>query len=98
MASREAPDGPPARTEARAMSTPKASNPDDESIRLRRERKRATDRVAQREHRRRQKLYIEDLESQLAFIREGSTSQQVGELMRENKMLRDEVCLTSRKQ
>ena len=66
--------------------------PDDAVIRLRRERKRATDRAAQREHRRRQKLYVEELEAQLALVRGGSLSDQLAQVMQENEKLRKEVC------
>ncbi|KAF2008865.1 hypothetical protein BU24DRAFT_456092 [Aaosphaeria arxii CBS 175.79] len=65
--------------------------PDEALIKLRRERKRTTDRAAQREHRRRQKLYVEELEMQLARVREGSVNDQVAQLMRENERLQKEL-------
>lgn len=76
-------------------NTPAGKNsraPDDAVIRLRRERKRTTDRAAQREHRRRQKLYVEELEAQLALVREGNAGEQVAQLMKENERLQKEVC------
>lgn len=72
-------------------STVRAGAPEDADIRRRRERKRATDRAAQREHRRRQKLYVEDLEAQLALVRGGSLDDQLAQVMRENGKLRAEV-------
>lgn len=57
----------------------------------RKARKRATDRLAQREHRRRQKLYVEELESQLKGLKHKSTANQVSILMEENGRLRNEV-------
>ena len=74
-----------------STSAPRPSAPQDADIRRRRERKRATDRAAQREHRRRQKLYVEDLEAQLALVREGSLDDQLAQVMRENDKLRTEV-------
>lgn len=57
----------------------------------RKARKRVTDRLAQREHRRRQKLYVEELEAQLKGLKDKSTANQVSTLMEENGRLRDEV-------
>ncbi|KAF7554066.1 hypothetical protein G7Z17_g3175 [Cylindrodendrum hubeiense] len=56
----------------------------------RRERKRFTDRVAQRQHRKRQKLYIEELEDQLRVLRSGGQSE-VAQLTAHNARLYDEV-------
>jgi hypothetical protein len=78
-------------------STVRVRTPEDADIRRRRERKRATDRAAQREHRRRQKLYVEDLEAQLALVRCGSLDDQLAQVMRENEKLRAEVSLSRRR-
>jgi hypothetical protein len=72
-------------------ATSRTHAPQEADITRRRERKRATDRAAQREHRRRQKLYIEDLEAQLALVRDGSLDDQLAQVMRENDKLRTEV-------
>jgi hypothetical protein len=57
----------------------------------RRERKRASDRLAQREHRKRQREYIDELEAQLKLIKEGSHSESVAVLVAENERLKAEV-------
>ena len=62
-----------------------------DSIRKRRERKRATDREAQREHRKRKKQYVEDLEAKIAFMKDNSCSHQVATLLKENEDLRQQV-------
>lgn len=76
-----------------------APNSDDPSQRSpniaerqRRERKRQSDRVAQREHRKRQKLYIEELESQLKILKTTDQSE-TSRLATENIRMREEVCL-----
>ena len=56
----------------------------------RKERKRIADRNAQREHRKRQKRHVEELEAQLALVREGGASE-VASLISENCQLRSEV-------
>lgn len=58
--------------------------------RQRRERKRQTDRVAQREHRKRQKLYIEQLEAQLKILKSSDQSE-TARLAVENFRMREEV-------
>lgn len=67
--------------------------PDDAVIKLRRERKRATDRTAQREHRRRQKLYVEELEARLELLQNSNPNDQLGQVLKENEELRKEVGL-----
>ncbi|CEL09173.1 hypothetical protein ASPCAL12313 [Aspergillus calidoustus] len=57
----------------------------------RRERKRASDRLAQREHRKRQREYIDELEAQLKLIKEGSHSESVAVLVAENERLKAEL-------
>lgn len=57
----------------------------------RKARKRATDRVAQREHRRRQKVYVEELEAQVRVLKQQSVADQIGVLLLENEGLRTEV-------
>ncbi|KAL3444244.1 hypothetical protein BJX65DRAFT_311023 [Aspergillus insuetus] len=57
----------------------------------RREKKRASDRLAQREHRRRQREYIDELEAQLKLIKEGSHSESVAVLVAENEKLKAEL-------
>ncbi|KAL2858527.1 hypothetical protein BJY01DRAFT_241856 [Aspergillus pseudoustus] len=57
----------------------------------RREKKRASDRLAQREHRRRQREYIDELEAQLRLIKEGSHSESVAALVAENERLKSEL-------
>ncbi|KAI9040203.1 uncharacterized protein KD926_008527 [Aspergillus affinis] len=61
----------------------------------RRENKRASDRLAQREHRRRQSEYIDELEAQLKLIKEGSQSESVATLVAENERLKSEVPTSS---
>ncbi|KAH8665570.1 hypothetical protein BGZ61DRAFT_484282 [Ilyonectria robusta] len=56
----------------------------------RRERKRFTDRVAQRQHRKRQKLHIEELEAQLRVLKAGGQSE-VAQLTARNARLYDEL-------
>ncbi|KAG7119850.1 hypothetical protein HYQ44_004346 [Verticillium longisporum] len=60
------------------------------SASARKERKRLTDRVAQREHRKRQKQYIEELEAQLSMLKEGGQSD-VAQLAARNLRLYDEL-------
>lgn len=62
-----------------------------EEVNSRKERKRASDRAAQREHRKRQRQYVEELESQLEMVKQGSHSQSVATLMAENEKLKTEV-------
>ncbi|KAL5317711.1 hypothetical protein ACEPPN_014809 [Leptodophora sp. 'Broadleaf-Isolate-01'] len=57
----------------------------------RKARKRATDRVAQREHRRRQKVYVEELEAQVRVLKQQSVADQIGVLLLENEGLRTEL-------
>ncbi|KAH8684369.1 hypothetical protein BGZ60DRAFT_164821 [Tricladium varicosporioides] len=57
----------------------------------RKDRKRVTDRLAQREHRRRQKLYVEELEAQLRVLKQESTTNQVGTLLEEIERLKNEL-------
>ncbi|KAH8589604.1 hypothetical protein B0O99DRAFT_745891 [Bisporella sp. PMI_857] len=59
----------------------------------RKDRKRATDRLAQREHRRRQKMYVEDLENQLRVLKHESTTNPNSTLLEENERLRNEAKL-----
>lgn len=56
----------------------------------RKERKRIADRNAQREHRKRQKRHVEELEAQLALVSEGGASE-IASLVAENTQLRTEV-------
>lgn len=63
---------------------------EDSHAKQRLERKRATDRVAQREHRKRQKDYIEELEAQLQMVK-GDGRDGLAQLMEENERLRKEV-------
>lgn len=56
----------------------------------RRARKRQTDRVAQQQHRKRQKVYIEQLETQLNIIKSSDQSE-VARLATQNFRLREEV-------
>ena len=63
----------------------------DEELNNRRERKRASDRAAQREHRKRQRQYVENLETQLTMIKQGSHSDPVATLVIENERLKTEV-------
>ncbi|KAM5353391.1 hypothetical protein ACJ41O_000041 [Fusarium nematophilum] len=61
-----------------------------EAAELRRERKRQTDRNAQRQHRKRQKQYIEELEAQIALLK--STGQtKTSQLAAQNLTLQDEL-------
>jgi hypothetical protein len=57
----------------------------------RKERKRATDREAQREHRKRKKQYVEELEAKIEFMKATSCTDQVATLLRENEDLRQQV-------
>jgi hypothetical protein len=68
----------------------KAGNGTVDETEKRRERKRFTDRVAQRQHRKRQKLYIEELEAKLRVLRSGGQSE-VAQLTAHNARLYDEV-------
>lgn len=63
----------------------------DDAISKKRERKRANDRLAQQEHRKRQKQYIEELEAKVDFLTNKSSTDKIATLMRENKNLRQEV-------
>lgn len=56
-----------------------------------RERKRAADRAAQRDHRRRQKERVAALEAELEFVKQTSCSEQVSTLLAENATLREKV-------
>ncbi|KAL2202237.1 hypothetical protein CC79DRAFT_1401903 [Sarocladium strictum] len=56
----------------------------------RRERKRETDRVAQREHRKRQKLYVEELEQQIRVLQSRDQSD-VAKIASQNLRLKDEL-------
>jgi hypothetical protein len=56
----------------------------------RRERKRETDRVAQREHRKRQKLYVEELEQQIRVLQSRDQSD-IAKIASQNLRLKDEV-------
>lgn len=60
---------------------------------LRRERKRQTDRLAQRQHRKRQKQYIEELEAQIALLKTPGPSE-TSQLAAQNIRLQDEVGLS----
>ncbi|KAJ3462290.1 hypothetical protein MRS44_007076 [Fusarium solani] len=57
---------------------------------LRRERKRQTDRMAQRQHRKRQKQYIEELEAQIALLKTPGPSE-TSQLATQNIRLQDEL-------
>lgn len=59
----------------------------------RRERKRTTDRLAQREHRKRQKQYVEELEGRIELMMNSSDSDKNAALLKENASLRQEVLL-----
>ncbi|CAK7204829.1 hypothetical protein SEUCBS139899_007591 [Sporothrix eucalyptigena] len=61
------------------------------TVDVRKQRKRDTDRLAQREHRKRQKQYVQDLEVELAFLKQQPTQSQISQLCEENKQLRQEV-------
>ncbi|KPI36748.1 putative sterigmatocystin biosynthesis monooxygenase stcW [Cyphellophora attinorum] len=54
-------------------------------------RKRARDRVAQQEHRKRQKVYVEQLEAKIESMIKHSSSSDFTALMQENEALRNEV-------
>jgi hypothetical protein len=56
-----------------------------------RERKRAADRAAQRDHRQRQKERFAALETELEFVKRTSCSEQVSTLLAENAALREKV-------
>ncbi|CAK7237834.1 hypothetical protein SBRCBS47491_010166 [Sporothrix bragantina] len=58
---------------------------------VRKQRKRDTDRIAQREHRKRQRQYVQDLEVELAFLKQQPSHSQISQLCEENKQLRQEV-------
>lgn len=68
-----------------------ASTPPENDQQQKRARKRATDRVAQQEHRKRQKLYVEQLEAKVAFMLDDSSTDRVTTLLRENEALREEL-------
>ncbi|KAH6677854.1 hypothetical protein F5X68DRAFT_264014 [Plectosphaerella plurivora] len=57
----------------------------------RRARKRQTDRVAQQQHRKRQKQYIEELESQVALLKSASQNQAASRLAIQNLKLQTEL-------
>ncbi|KAM5341808.1 hypothetical protein ACJ41O_014839 [Fusarium nematophilum] len=57
------------------------------------QRKRDTDRLAQREHRRRQKQHIQDLEAEVSLLKQQPSHSQVVQLVEENKLLKEEVCV-----
>ncbi|EXJ72565.1 uncharacterized protein A1O5_03711 [Cladophialophora psammophila CBS 110553] len=57
----------------------------------RRDKKRATDRVAQQAHRKRQKLQLEELRAEVEFLKTTHTSKQVQILLQENEALRREL-------
>ncbi|KAI8649279.1 hypothetical protein NCS57_01464500 [Fusarium keratoplasticum] len=61
-----------------------------EMAKLRRERKRQTDRNAQREHRKRQKQYIEELEAQITLLKSPGPSE-TSQLATQNIRLREEL-------
>ncbi|KAH7012942.1 hypothetical protein EDB80DRAFT_570557 [Ilyonectria destructans] len=67
-----------------------AGNVSADEAEKRRERKRFTDRVAQRQHRKRQKLHIEELEAQLRVLKAGGQSE-VAQLTARNARLYDEL-------
>jgi hypothetical protein len=76
--------------------SPAASEaPEDDSsqARQRLEQKRATDRAAQREHRKRQKQYVHELEAQLELVKSRHGSESLALLMKENERLQAEVIL-----
>lgn len=56
------------------------------------QRKRDADRLAQREHRRRQKQHIQDLEAEIRLLKEQPSRGQVVQLVEENRLLKEEVC------
>ncbi|KAM5372125.1 hypothetical protein ACJZ2D_007658 [Fusarium nematophilum] len=55
------------------------------------QRKRDTDRLAQREHRRRQKQHIQDLEAEVSLLKQQPSHSQVVQLVEENKLLKEEL-------
>ncbi|KAH7161518.1 hypothetical protein EDB81DRAFT_347786 [Dactylonectria macrodidyma] len=59
----------------------------------RKQRKRDADRLAQREHRRRQKQHIQDLEAEIALLKLQPSHERTVQLVEENKLLKEEVCL-----
>ncbi|KAH7383526.1 hypothetical protein BKA64DRAFT_712408 [Cadophora sp. MPI-SDFR-AT-0126] len=76
-------------SDANSDELPRVETPGKQA---RKARKRATDRVAQREHRRRQKLYVEGLETQVRVLREQSVAGKAGgTLLLENERLRAEL-------
>ena len=76
-------------SDANSDELPRVDTPGTQA---RKARKRVTDRAAQREHRRRQKLYVEDLETQVRILKEQSVAGQAGgTLLLENERLRAEV-------
>lgn len=65
-----------------------------EAEKRRRERKRFTDKLAQRHHRKRQKLYIEELEGRLNMLKSGSGGDSgPAELVAQNLRLQEEVII-----
>ena len=70
---------------------------DNKGKQARKERKRVTDRVAQREHRRRQKVYVEELEAEIRLLKDQTMNDRSGSvLIQENERLRKEVNLGSK--
>jgi hypothetical protein len=57
------------------------------------DRKRRADRVAQRNHRRRQKLYIEELEAEVALLKSASEAETAARHATQNLRLQKEVCI-----
>lgn len=68
-----------------------ASSVELRTLEKRKERKRVTDREAQREHRKRKRQHVEELESKIDFLKRNHASSQVAVLMKENEELRKEV-------
>lgn len=79
------------KTAQHRLGGPKAPESQKNVADSRRDRKRAADRVAQREHRRRQKKYVEELEAKLEFIKQNTSSDRVTQLLIENENLKEEV-------
>lgn len=68
-----------------------STQPENDDCTRRRERKRNTDRIAQREHRKRQKQYVEELEARIDLMINSTGSGKNVALMKENASLREEV-------
>jgi hypothetical protein len=71
------------------MDKPSPSN--KTPAQARKERKRENDRLAQREHRKRQRQYVEELEAQLELFRQAPGAGELSSLLEENQQLRKEV-------